>query len=135
MKNKSFCLYFLFALFISIILSVRCDLPTDQGKVLYNAYCANCHMENGEGLRGLIPPLAKADYLSIYQDDLACIIRNGMKGPITVNGKNYDQEMIGFKDLNEIEISNIVNYINRAWGNNETAKNINQIKANLESCQ
>ncbi len=92
-------------------------------------------MENGEGLRGLIPPLAKADYLSIYQDDLACIIRNGMKGPITVNGKNYDQEMIGFKDLNEIEISNIVNYINRAWGNNETAKNINQIKANLESCQ
>ena len=30
------------------------------GQRLYTTHCANCHMDNGQGLRQLIPPLAGA---------------------------------------------------------------------------
>jgi mono/diheme cytochrome c family protein len=34
-----------------------------RGTETYNAQCLSCHMEKGEGLEGVYPPLAKADYL------------------------------------------------------------------------
>ncbi len=34
-----------------------------------------------------------------------------------VNGKTYNHEMPGNKELSEFQIVNIVNYINQAWGN------------------
>ena len=52
--------------------------PYTQGKRLYQAFCSNCHMDNGEGLRSLYPPLANSDYLEKNHDQLACIIANGI---------------------------------------------------------
>ena len=82
-----------------------CDGNTyKQGAILYTNFCANCHMETGEGLRGLIPPLAKSDYLAAHRADLACLIRNGQRGKIVVNGVEYNQqEMLGIKKLSDLE--------------------------------
>jgi nitrite reductase (NO-forming) len=33
------------------------------GKEVYDVNCITCHMEKGEGMEGVFPPLAKADYL------------------------------------------------------------------------
>ncbi len=88
-----------------------------QGHALYDEHCANCHMEGGEGLRQLIPPLAGADFL---RDNPAAVvrgIRKGMAGPLVVNSITYNQPMPGNKELSEFQIVNIVNYINQAWGN------------------
>ena len=34
-----------------------------NGKEVYIQYCQSCHMENGEGLEGVYPPVAKTNYL------------------------------------------------------------------------
>ena len=79
--------------------------PYSQGKVLYDFHCANCHMQDGAGLRGLIPPLANADYLKNNQESLACVIRYGLKGTIIVNGKEYNTQMAGIPEINDVQIT------------------------------
>jgi len=125
--------------FLSLIslslLQVYCgDTPYQQGKILYNNYCANCHMEDGSGLAGLIPPLAQADYLKENQLYTACIIRYGMEGEIQVNGKTYNQAMDGIGELSEFEITNIINYISHAWGNEYGVVKLENVRAELEAC-
>ena len=88
-----------------------------QGHNLYDQHCANCHMEDGSGLRGLIPPLAGADFLAENPRQTVRGIRYGMEGPLIVNGVTYNEPMPGNRELSEFQIVNIVNYINSAWGN------------------
>ena len=35
----------------------------ERGKEVYATYCLSCHMEEGEGLEGVYPPVAKSDYM------------------------------------------------------------------------
>ncbi len=91
-------------------------------------------MEEGQGLRGLIPPLAGADYWKDNQDKLACIIKNGIEGEIIVNGKTYNQPMAGIEKISSFEIANIINYVNQSWGNDIPFKNFEDIEAELEIC-
>ena len=91
--------------------------PFQQGEILYENFCANCHMKDGTGLEGNIPPLARADYLAKNPDKLACIIRYGLSDTIKVNGRTYQQPMAGIPQLTYVEITNIINYIHQAWGN------------------
>jgi len=105
-------------LLIVLILPQACGKTEHvQGHALYDQHCANCHMEEGEGLRKLIPPLAGADYL---RENPAAVVRGmryGMKGPMVVNGVTYNQPMPANGELSEFQIVNIANYINQAWGN------------------
>lgn len=88
-----------------------------QGEALYVVHCSNCHLEEGQGLRQLIPPLAGSDYLRDRPGDVVRGIRHGMEGPMEVNGVVYNYPMPGNTELSEFQIVNIVNYINQAWGN------------------
>lgn len=91
-------------------------------------------MEDGQGLKGLIPPLANADYLKNNQAQIACIIRHGMQGTILVNGKEYEQIMQPIPQLSDFEIANVINYINQAWGNDYGFVPINEVQASLKKC-
>ena len=124
---------FFFTLLFCVWTSCK-DSPYQQGKILYEYYCANCHMEDGSGLKGLIPPLANADWLKNNQSEIACLIRNGQKGAIVVNGQTYNQEMVGFPQLTRYELANITNYINQAWGNDFGVVKVTDIKKELEGC-
>jgi mono/diheme cytochrome c family protein len=122
---------------LCIFLLTQCndENPYKQGKILYTNFCANCHMENGQGLKGLIPTLVKADYLISNRGDIPCIIRNGLKGKIIVNGIEYgQQEMLPIKKLSEFEITNVMNYISTAWGNNEKLWKVDEVREGLKKC-
>jgi mono/diheme cytochrome c family protein len=94
-----------------------------QGERLYAQHCASCHGEQGEGLGQLIPPLAKSDYLAQHTGSLACIVRQGLRGPIVVNGVSYNQVMLGVQDtathrhLSPAQITNLLNFLESHWGN------------------
>lgn len=88
-----------------------------QGMYLYAAHCAGCHGDDGAGLMALIPPLAQADYLFLYPEKLAGIIRHGSNAGVVVNGKSYQGEMPASAQLAPIEIAEIITYITNAWGN------------------
>jgi mono/diheme cytochrome c family protein len=74
-------------------------------------------MDDGTGLVGVIPPLAGSEYLRDNLEKLPCIIRKGIKGELKTNKWEYQGVMPGVPQLTEFEITNIINYINTAWGN------------------
>ncbi len=106
MKNSELTLCLVLGLFL-----LGCDEnPYNQGEYLYGNFCANCHMEDGTGLETLIPPLANSDMVRDHPGVLPCIVRNGIKGRLVVNGKVFNTEMEGIPALTEFEITNILNY-------------------------
>lgn len=107
----------------------------EQGKTLYETHCSSCHMEQGEGLARLIPPISKSDWLAHNTEKLACIIRNGQNGEIIVNGINYNQPMPANPKLTDIEIHNIINYIVRNFGNASPKRSLEQIQQDLNNCK
>ncbi|HYF70973.1 MAG TPA: cytochrome c [Ohtaekwangia sp.] len=99
-----------------------------RGKEIYNVQCMSCHMENGEGLEGAFPPLAKSDYLMADQKRAVHQILNGLSGEITVNGKTYNGDMPAF-DLTDEEVSDVLNYVQNSWGNKAEAVRPDDVKA------
>ena len=112
------CSYFLF-LFVQFI-SLHQKKPIEQsiadGEEIYQDFCLQCHLSNGEGVSGIYPPLANSDYLF---DDIDRSIRNikyGLSGPIIVNDEEYNAVMLN-NGLDDDEISDVMNYILNSWGN------------------
>jgi hypothetical protein len=91
-------------------------------------------MADGKGFRLLYPPLADSDYLRQNFEELACIIRFGIQDTMIVNGQEYSLAMPGIKELNDIEITNVINYINFRWKYQEEEIQVNDVKSKLESC-
>jgi len=102
---------------------------------LYNANCANCHMQDGSGLAGVIPPMAGADWIAEDPVRQACVIRYGLEEEIVVNGVTYNQPMAGIDKLSKFEITNIINYVNHAWGNDWGYVQLDEVEAALQACE
>lgn len=88
-----------------------------NGKLQYETLCSSCHMVSGEGLGGLIPPLKGSDYLLNDVYGAARIIKYGLKGPIKVNGTEYNQPMPANPRLTNLELTELLTYITNNWGN------------------
>lgn len=91
-------------------------------------------MEDGRGLRRLIPPLANSDYLIKHRLQLPCLIKHGMEGEITVNGQQYQQKMPGAEDLSPDQITNLLNFVQTNFGNNNERFTIPEIANMLDAC-
>jgi len=100
----------------------------ERGKEVYNIHCITCHMEKGEGLEGVFPPLAKADYLMADKDRSINQILKGASGEMTVNGKTYSGEMTAI-DLTDEQVSDVLNYVRNSWGNKGAAVTPTEVKA------
>jgi mono/diheme cytochrome c family protein len=119
-----------------ISLLTNCEENTfKQGELLYLNKCASCHMANGEGLQSLIPPLAGFNYLSEDRAQIACIITNGLADTVRYGGRVFVEPMAGIPNLSEAEITNIINYINHAWGNDFGYVKIIDVKEALKDCR
>lgn len=105
-----------------------------RGQTLYLEKCAGCHGNEGEGLRKLIPPLAGTDFIPAYREGLPCIIRLGIRGPISVNGQIYDQPMTGFPDLEDDEIKAIIDYMLSSWYPQEPKPSQAQVSEKVKEC-
>ncbi|RAU81869.1 c-type cytochrome [Pontibacter arcticus] len=100
-----------------------------RGKQVYLANCQSCHMEAGEGVPGVFPPLAKSDNLKKDPNRATKAVVHGMSGEITVNGQKYNMEMPAQSHLSDQEIADVVNYIQNNWGNKAKAVTPAQVKA------
>ncbi len=106
-----------------------------QGKSIYQTNCKNCHAENGEGLGALFPPLKEADYLKKNKNQLACMVQNGMKGLIVVNGKFYNQKMPPQAQLSPIEIAEVITYVTNSFGNKQGVYKVEKVNVDLGNCK
>ncbi|MEQ8301889.1 MAG: cytochrome c [Cyclobacteriaceae bacterium] len=87
-----------------------------RGKEIYSNNCLTCHMDSGEGIEGVYPPLAKSDYLMADKNRSIQQILEGSIGTMTVNGIKYNGFMTPF-NLNDQEVSDVLNYVRNSWGN------------------
>jgi nitrite reductase (NO-forming) len=107
----------------------------EAGAALYAGTCSVCHQNNGQGLQGVFPPLAQSDYLLADTRHAIEVVLNGLTGPITVNGKQYDSVMPPMSQLNDDEIANILTYVLNSWGNAGgavTAETVAEVRATTE---
>ena len=88
----------------------------DGGKV-YSTVCAACHQAEGQGLAGAFPPLAESDYLAAGSGPAVEAVINGLSGPVTVNGKDYNAVMPNLSYLSDEEVADVVTFVMNSWGN------------------
>jgi cytochrome c551 len=106
----------------------------NQGEQLYLKNCSNCHQKNGTGLGRLYPPLQASDFVDKNFTDVICIMRNGKKGKLIVNGKDFNQTMRGVASLTDLEIAEIATYIYNTWGNQRGIVNVKEATEILKNC-
>ena len=92
-----------------------------KGKELYNSAgsCVACHMPDGKGQKGSVPPLAGSDWLKGGSARSIAISLRGLAGPIKVNGRNYYSAMPPQLLFDDEKLAYILSYVNNAWGNKE----------------
>lgn len=100
-----------------------------RGSEVYNDFCVQCHLDNGEGIAGIFPPLSNSDYLLNNIKESIYAIKYGMEGPIKVNGELYDGIMVS-QGLDSEEIADVMNYILNSWGNSSNNELITPIIVN-----
>ena len=98
-----------------------------RGKEVYTLHCQNCHMENGQGMEGVNPPVAKTMYLKDAKKNIG-IILNGQTGEITVNGKKYNTIMNPLNYLDDKQVADVLNYVRNSWGNKYPIVTPSQVK-------
>lgn len=98
------------------------------GKSVYNQNCAACHQLDGKGVPHAFPPLAGSDYLKNDTKKVIAAVKNGLSGPITVNGEKYDGVMPALS-LSDEDIANVLTYVYHSWGNAKKAVLPDQVKS------
>ena len=93
------------------------EMQIKAGAALFTGTCSVCHQANGEGMAGVFPPLAKSDYLAQGNAKSIAVVINGLRGPVKVNGKDYNSVMPPMSQLNDDAIANILTYVTNSWGN------------------
>jgi cytochrome c551 len=114
--------------------STKFDQYYVHGEELYTKNCSNCHQKKGTGLGLVYPPLQGSDYLLKNREEVICLIRNGKKGELIVNGRSFNQVMPPMPSLTDLEIAEIATYIYNTWGNDEGILEVNEISKVLMRC-
>ncbi|MBA4055732.1 MAG: hypothetical protein C0490_13535 [Marivirga sp.] len=69
---------------------------------------------------------------NVYQ--VICLIRNGKKGELIVNGKSYNQPMPAIPSLTDLEIAEIATYIYNSWENERGIVDVQDVSKILSLC-
>ena len=92
------------------------------GKQQYTLACAQCHQKDGMGQEGKAPPLVDSPWVLGPQSRLIRIVLHGMRGPITLGGKEFNGDMPSWKSaFTDEQIAGILTYVRREWGNEAPA--------------
>ena len=94
MRFPVFFAAFVFSL--PTFLTAAAPATPPDGAALYQLNCAVCHNAAGQGIPGVFPPLAKADYLMADKERSIRIVLQGLSGPIKVNGVDYNNVIFNF---------------------------------------
>jgi mono/diheme cytochrome c family protein len=99
-----------------------------RGKEVYITFCLSCHMQEGNGIENLYPPLAQSDYLMADKKRSIQQVLTGATDQIKVNGKSYTTPMAGI-DLTDEQVSDVLNYVRNSWKNKGAAITPADVKA------
>ena len=111
----------------------------EAGKAQYLGLCGACHQPTGMGLPPVFPPLVNSEYVTGSTERLVAIVLKGVIGPITVDGKPYNNMMPPQGAvLTDSKISQITSYVRDAFGGKAspiTTEEVTAIRKKYESRQ
>jgi mono/diheme cytochrome c family protein len=111
--------------------------PVVLGKRNYEQVCITCHQATGQGVPGIYPPLAGSEWVQGSPERLIRIVVYGLKGPLTVEGKEFGQAAMpvfgkvtgsGYNWSDE-RIAAVLSYIRQEWGNKAEPITAEQVAA------
>jgi mono/diheme cytochrome c family protein len=105
----------------------------DPGKTRFETYCAGCHLNEGPYMMGEAPPLEGSAWVAGPENRVIRIVLHGLRGPIEVRSKTYNQEMPGFGPiLTDADIASLLSYVRKRYGGASTPTSeaaVSQIRA------
>lgn len=104
------------------------EIQMERGKKVFLSVCFACHMQEGQGLPGVFPPLAGSDFLKADKGRAIRIPLKGLSGPITVNGKQYNNVMPPQSQLSDAQVADVLTYVMNSWGNYMGTVSENDVK-------
>lgn len=92
----------------------------DLGRKQYQGLCIACHQIHGRGMASMAPPLVNSPWVLGPEERLIRIVLQGIYGPLTIHGTEWNLVMPGQKDnpaLTDENIAAILTYVRREWDN------------------
>lgn len=103
-----------------------------EGRKLYSQNCAACHQASGLGSPGQFPPLAGSDWVKTEGPNrIIRLVLHGIQGPIKVNGLDFNNAMVPWKDnMTDQQIASVISYVrrNKDWNHTFSAVTPDQVK-------
>jgi mono/diheme cytochrome c family protein len=93
-----------------------------EGRKQYMLICVACHQPTGMGLPPVFPPLTKSEYVNGTAERLIAMVLKGNAGPMTIEGKPYNNIMPGQElVLKDEQIAAVLSFVRQNFGNNAPA--------------
>jgi mono/diheme cytochrome c family protein len=92
-----------------------------RGREIFTATCSACHQPNGMGKEGTAPPLVGSEWVLAHGGDrIVRIDLNGLTGPITVKGQEWNLSMTPFGEVytKDEDIAAVLTFIRTKLGDN-----------------
>jgi len=100
-----------------------------RGAKVYNDICATCHMADGSGVPGMLPPL---DGSAVVGGEPTTLIELLLKGPADVlpaNRQRFSSEMPRFATLPDGDLAALVSYVQRRFAGKQVSITAGQVAA------
>ena len=89
-----------------------------EGRKQYMLVCVACHQPTGTGLPMVFPPLTKSEYVNGSAERLIAMVLKGNAGPMTIDGKPYNNIMPGQEMLlKDEQIAAVLTFVRQSFGN------------------
>ena len=108
--------------------------PIKQGAKLFKRQCQQCHQADGQGIPTVYPPLAESEWVAGDEVRLIKILLAGMNGPITVKGKEYNNNMPTVGMWKDRDIAAVLTFVRSSWGNEASPveeTTVTQVRADM----
>jgi cytochrome c553 len=96
---------------------------------LYNQHCGSCHQRDGSGVPGMYPSLVSNPVVSSEREYLIRIVLEGVSGPVHSRNEVYSGVMPPQDYLTDEEISLILSYVRKQFGNIQDPVTLFEVEA------
>lgn len=100
------------------------DGTPPDGRAVFGRTCQTCHGQDARGLTNMYPPLAGSPYVNGDKDRMIRLVLHGLQGPITVEGKNFNNVMPPWRSLSDAELAAVISFVRTNFGNHGGAVTI-----------
>lgn len=106
---------------------------SSDGAAVFGRTCITCHQANGQGLANMYPPLVGSPYVNGDKNRLIRIALHGLQGPITVEGRNYNNVMPPWKSLSDADMAAVLTYVRSSFGNSSGPVTAQEVAAQRQA--